>query len=355
MLLVTLQDDNIGNRLQNYALQKVLQKRNCDVWNPRYDDIKSDDIFKKCKLICKAFLGKFNIGSFKVNYIRFKRKEAFKKFDKKYISNQFKIKFGETFEKRWDQYDLAITGSDQVWHNWYNSEYELRYFYLEFIDKDKRGAYAPSFGFDDFPQQDLELHREGLSGIKYLSSREKKGIELIKSITGKDAKLVLDPTILLERNEWESIEKKPNNNMNGKYVLVYFLGKMNAKEDIYNFAKKRGLAVVNAFAPESLNSQLITPDNFVWLVHNAEYVFTDSFHASVFSILFNKRFLVFRRKENGMEGMFARIHTLMDIFGTESRIYNGKVESIIEGYKVNDIEELRQESLRYIDNMLKMK
>lgn len=96
-------------------------------------------------------------------------------------------------------------------------------------------------------------------------------------------------------------------------------------------------------------------DVYVWLVHNAEYVFTDSFHASVFSIIYNKRFLVFRRKENGMEGMFDRIQTLMDIFGTESRIYNGKVESIIEGYKVNDIEELRQESLRYIDNMLKMK
>lgn len=67
------------------------------------------------------------------------------------------------------------------------------------------------------------------------------------------------------------------------------------------------------------------------------------------------KILVFRRKENGMEGMFDRIQTLMDIFGTESRIYNGNVESIIEGYQVNDIEELRQESLRYIDNMLKMK
>lgn len=356
VLLVTLQGDNIGNRLQNYALQKVLQKRNCDVWNPYYDDNDEiDDIFKKCKLLCKIFLGKLKFERFKVNYIRFKRKEAFKEFDDKYISNQFKINFGKTFEKNWNQYDLAITGSDQVWHNWYNSEYELRYFYLEFIDKDKRGSYAPSFGFDDFPQQDLEFHRDGLSGIKYLSSRENKGIELIKTITGKDAKLVLDPTILLERNEWEIIEKKPKNNMNGKYVLVYFLGNMDAKEDIYNFAKKRDLALVNAFDPESLNSQLITPDNFVWLVHNAEYVFTDSFHASVFSILFNKKFLVFRRKENGMEGMFDRIQTLMDIFGTESRIYNGNVESIIEGYQVNDIEELRQESLRYIDNMLKMK
>lgn len=142
--------------------------------------------------------------------------------------------------------------------------------------------------------------------------------------------------------------------MNGKYVLVYFLGNMDAKEDIYNFAKKRDLALVNAFDPESLNSQLITPDNFVWLVHNAEYVFTDSFHASVFLSYLIKIFS-FRRKENGMEGMFDRIQTLMDIFGTESRIYNGNVESIIEGYQVNDIEELRQESLRYIDNMLKMK
>lgn len=357
VLLVTLQGDNIGNRLQNYALQKVLQKRNCDVWNPYYDDNEIDDIFKKCKLLCKIFLGKIKIERFKVNYIRFKRKEVFKEFNDKYISNQFKINYAETLEKKWNQYDLAITGSDQVWHNWSNNKFELEYFYLEFIDKDKRAAYAPSFGFDDFPQQDVELHREGLSGIKYLSSRENKGIELIKSITGRDAILVLDPTILLERNEWESIEKKPNTkiDINGKYVLVYFLGQMNVKEEIYNFAKKRGLAVVNAFDPESVNSQLITPDNFVWLVHNAEYVFTDSFHASVFSILFNKRFLVFRRKENGMEGMFDRIQTLMDIFGTESRIYNGKVESIIDGYQVNDIEELRRESLRYIDNMLKMK
>ena len=73
VLLVTLQGDNIGNRLQNYALQKVLQKRNCDVWNPYYDDNDEiDDIFKKCKLLCKIFLGKLKFERFKVNYIRFK-------------------------------------------------------------------------------------------------------------------------------------------------------------------------------------------------------------------------------------------------------------------------------------------
>ena len=133
VLLVTLQGDNIGNRLQNYALQKVLQKRNCDVWNPYYDDNDEiDDMFKKCKLLCKIFLGKLKFERFKVNYIRFRRKEAFKEFDGKYISNQFKINFDETFEKDWNQYDLAITGSDQVWHNWSNNKCELKYFYSVF-------------------------------------------------------------------------------------------------------------------------------------------------------------------------------------------------------------------------------
>lgn len=349
VLLVTLQGDNIGNRLQNYALQKTLQKLDCEVHTPIYDLIELSTYKLKLKFIIKCLLGKLKIQKFKPYLYRYKRVKKYKDFNNKYISNMFHTNFYSIFNSKND-YDYAVTGSDQVWHNWSNNSQELKYFYLEFIPTDKRIAYAPSFGFDDFSKEDIFLHKTGLEDILYLSCREKKGIQLISDLTNRQANLVLDPTLLLDKDEWIEIEKKPQwIEKQKEYVLVYFLGdKSLYMESIIKFSRENNIKIIDIYDKNSLNSQLITPDEFIWLIHNAKYVFTDSFHATVFSLIFDIQFLSFRRKEKGMENMFDRIENVQEIFGVKNRVYINDINLIKDSLNKTSIENMKSKSIDFL-------
>lgn len=356
ILIVTLQGDNIGNRLQNYALQKVIMNLNFEVYTPVYRTTEFDTVKKRIKLFIKAILGKMGFSRYRNDYFRIKRKLKYRKYNRKYISNMFKMTYEKSFNSDWSKYDYAITGSDQVWHGWTKNQYELPYFYLEFINAEKRLCYAPSFGFEEFPKENVQAHLKGLSGIKNISIREKSSVELIKKMTGLDAKWVLDPTLLIDKTEWKSIETVSPLYNGKKYILIYFLGN---KEDEYlkairTFADKNKLEVIDALERNSLLSMLTTPDEFIWLVEHASFVCTDSFHGTVFSIIFDKKFLVFRRKEHNMENMFNRIETILDIFELDTRIYKGNMELIFAEYQKKNIDEIKKESLSFLHSILKV-
>lgn len=352
VLLVTLQGDNIGNRLQNYALQKTLQKLNCEVYTPIYDLIEFSTYKLKLKFIIKSFLGNLKIKKYKPYLYRYKRIKKYKKFNEKYISNMFRINFYSIFKEKND-YDFVITGSDQVWHNWSNNGQELKYFYLEFIPPSKRISYAPSFGFNEFPKKDVCLHKVGLEEIKYLSCREKKGVQLIEELTDKKAKLVLDPTLLLEKEEWIELEKKPQWIHAENYILIYFLGdKSNYIENIKKFSKDNNIEIIDIYEKGSLCSQLITPDEFIWLIHNANYVCTDSFHATVFSLIFDIKFLSFRREEKGMEMMFDRIENVQEIFGVKNRVYIDDINIIKNSLDKISIDNIKNNSVSFLKEAL---
>lgn len=188
-----------------------------------------------------------------------------------------------------------------MWHNWHNKSIpnELSFYYLEFIDESKRISYAPSFGFTAFPPEDIEQHRRGLMRMHALSCREQEGCELIRELTGREAQKVLDPTLLLTANEWPEIEKKPSFKIPNKYLLQFFLGEVTPeyRAEINRIAAARGLQILNINDKTDPKHYAIGPDEFVWLVHHADTVCTDSFHASVFSIIFERNLRVFRRKE----------------------------------------------------------
>ena len=113
------------------------------------------------------------------------------------------------------------------------------------------------------------------------------------------------------------------------------------------------MEIVDLNNKESLSSRLIAPEEFVWIIHHAEYVFTDSFHACVFSLLFKKHFLVFERVGKGTEGMFDRITDLMDVFGTKDRIcYTGNLNQIVGDYSIKDITRKRNESMDFLKQIL---
>ncbi len=355
VLLVTLQGDNLGNRLQNYALQVCLEQLGCEVWTPVYYPRELDRLNKRIKNWVKVFLGRIGFKKYFKDKNAHARKKKFDKFNKKYISNCFRTDFKTPFKNKWDSFDYAITGSDQVWHKWTDKKNELPFFYLEFIERNKRISYAASFGFNAFPKEDKKQHKCGLEGIKYLACREKRGAELIYELTGRVATVVVDPTLLLEPEKWDLIKKKSPLFTGNPYLLIYFLGAITDeyKNVIECIAKDNNLDIIDILNRESLQSLLTTPDEFLWLVKHATYICTDSFHASVFSIIFEKKFMVFKRIEAGMETMFDRIETLLEMFGVSDRVYDGNIGCLYEKYSAKDIRQIKEKSLNYIIEILK--
>ncbi len=348
VLLVTLQGANVGNRLQNYALMEILKLEGFQVYNPCL--VVKGNYKNKIKKNLKIFLYHLGVRKFKENYIWDQRDKKYKRFSEKFIDNLFDVDCFETDKINSNDYDYAITGSDQVWHNWYGIDEELKYYYLEFMPKEKRIAYAPSFGFDEFPQKDRDLHIAGLNGINRLSCREESGVALIKKETGRDAKLVVDPTLLLNKEQWLKIKKESPLYKKKPFVLVYFLGFKtdDYKNAIGKVAERENLDVLDIY-DMSLESLLTTPDEFIWLIDNASYVLTDSFHASLFSIMFGKKFMTFKRCQVDHETMFNRIETLLSMFELKDHIYDGtNIDKVYEEYKTADIENVVKESRNYL-------
>ena len=161
--------------------------------------------------------------------------------------------------------------------------------------------------------------------MKLISMREKAGADLVKNLISKDVSVVVDPTILLSKEEWKKIESRPEWYNDEKYILTYFLG--NSSSAVENLAKKNNCKIYNLMDSDNLNLYASKVEEFVFLIDHAQLVVTDSFHACVFSILMNTPFLVINRQQKGVADMTSRIDTLLNLFGYKNRyIVNGKCE-----------------------------
>ena len=166
--------------------------------------------------------------------------------------------------------------------------------------------------------------------------------------------------MLLTADDWKTLEKKPKNFNEKKYILTYFLGNISdeRKCEIKKTADKYNCSVINLM---DYNSKYYScgPREFLWLERNAFLICTDSFHASVFSILFDKPFLVFKREQNGAENMMSRIDTLLSKMKLDSHVFDGKIDEDVlvhnydNTYKI--IEEERKKSFNYLERTLCMK
>lgn len=355
VLQVTLFDNsNIGNRLQNYALYTLLTSKGCDVTNLKDRTEYVPDTKTKVKNQVKHVLGIFGNKKYKEKYLQYKgnlkRRAALQSFSNAYIPKVIDASNG-TDGIDFSSFDLGIAGSDQVWHHWNQDDKELPYFYLEFLPEEKRNAYAASFGFDEFPEEDLDQHKYGLSHMHSISCREQSGCNLVKSVTGKDVPHVLDPTLLLSAEEWRKLENQANAYVRSlkDYVFIYFLG--NITDEYRNEIEKKanGKKIVNFTDWNNSKIAECGPVEFLYLIDHCDYFLTDSFHGTVFATLFNKEFTVFRRKQEGFENMFSRINELLISTGHEEKAYGG----VDPADNVETFDILKQRSLDYLDKILK--
>jgi hypothetical protein len=284
-------------------------------------------------------------------------KRAFTKISPVYYG-YFKLKRGG------ETYDGVLVGSDQLWtpvglrSNFYN---------LMFVpDEVLKISYATSFGVSDLPKKYYKSARTFLNRIDYISVRELRGAEMVNELTGRKVKVVADPTLLLSKEEWET-EIPVKKIIDGDYLFCYFLGANKQHREIANELKNQtGMKIVSiphldgfiegdiTFGDEQLYD--VGPDDFVNLIRGANYICTDSFHGSIFSILHHKKFIIFNRFSAGANSRNSRINSLCEITGLSSRRYQGDI-SIIDNeidYKAVDerLELLKEFSMSYLKDSL---
>lgn len=349
---------NYGGILQFYALQKVLKDKKIE-GNIIYFDSNAR--------ICEPVLKKYqkiilSIKSFAYKTAsRGKKKKLEKNIKKRRQKiDLFKEKtFFSTIDANklhFKEYQAIICGSDQIW----NPAWAKRRCFLEFVpDEVNKVIYAASLGCEEMSAEVCQVFKPRVERLQHVSVREYSAKKLLDSFVDRnDIGVVLDPTLLLLPEEWMSIVKPPSYE---NYIFTYFLGDYKDKiQYIKNVAEEKGLKIINI--PNASGEKLdendfgdikimdADPGEFLGLIKSAQYIFTDSFHACVFSIMFKKQFLVSLR--DGSERMYGRINTLFQNFDIPDRRMDitmpfNTIENI-EYTNENHYMELREKYLDYL-------
>lgn len=329
---------NYGNRLQNYAVASYLKRRGfCS--ETLIVDAKSRT--QKIKDIIKKLIGMQVAG---VQQDR-RREERFIRFNE---FGSFRRVSNEDLKNISDEYLFFVTGSDQVWNPCYSSN--ISPYFLSFARREQRVPISPSIGISDIPESKKKTMKEGLAGFDHLSVREYSGAAIIQELTGRDASVLIDPTMMIDVDEWRSLSVDdfvPE----APYVFVYTLGELDeAQESILADAMEKKGAECLRISDTLLSDELpLGPGDFISLIDNAECVLTDSFHGTVFSLLFKKPVVIFKR--NGVHSdIFSRLETLVRKFGLQGRVAGEKGFSLcFDEHAYDDFDEVLESERRAFD------
>ena len=311
--ILTINDnDNYGNRLQNYAIQYILKENSVEsvtLKNNLTLNSKNYFLLRRIKFIFKSNKI-FNVYRYK-KFTEFNRNI---KFSDKYVTPYSSLD---------NKYDYFITGSDQVWNPNFGRLRDVDL--LEFTESSKRISFAASFGISSLSEQYNEKLKKALKDYKAISVREDAGKKIIEDVVGrKDVEVLVDPTMLLTADEWDKVAKKPEELKTDRYILNYFLGELSEKRkaEIDRIAKENNCEIINILDKNS-PFYCTGPSEFLYLEKHSFLVCTDSFHSSVFAILYNRPFIVFGREDNTVS-MNSRIETLINKFNLKNRERNNK-------------------------------
>lgn len=307
---------NYGASLQCYGLQKKLNMMG----------VQTEVVDYKCPKFIREyspfFVSQKNIWKFlymlaalKMNLKKQKKKAL---FQSKYLPLS-KSYTPETIAQANEEYDAFITGSDQVW-NWKLTDFDTAYF-LDFVKPGKKKfSYAASFGLSQIEDGKKAAYKKLLSGYDEMSVRESKGAEIVQELIGRDADVVADPVLLLSKEQWEQIACVPNES---QYILLYSINDTAAFAYAKKLAEVTGKELVYLSAPIKCRARCrkvreIGPDEFLGWFKNADYVVADSFHGTICSVLFEKKFVSLQDRRAGNHN--SRIVNFLERVGLTDRI-----------------------------------
>ena len=261
----------------------------------------------------------YNILKFPKRLFDLRKKNAFDKYQKSHLNITARRYRSNEELKELPYGDIYICGSDQIWNPLFKNGNDPA-FYLDFAPTNKtRVSYAASLAVDQIPEDDQEFMKCMITGLNAVSVREEKGVQLLSEL-GIQSIRVVDPVFLHDKEFWVSeIAKTRLDCLNQKYIFVYDFDKNEAiKSFAIDYARANDLKIVTAFRSDyaTLLINIRDPNDFLALIKNAEFVISNSFHATAFSIIFEKRFAVVGREEK----VNSRMIDLLNLVGLQSRI-----------------------------------
>lgn len=362
---------NCGGNLQAFALVKKISDLGFEAEQICFDTSSVQKDQSKVKNILRLLNAKRVIKQLKNRSIQKKispRFQKIKRFNNQKIPHTEKVYNEKTVHECVNYFDAFVTGSDQVWNlKWYYPAY-----FLDFVPSNKiKISYAASVSMKELNAEQKALFKNHLKDYEAVSVREKSDTNIVADLSVQTVEWVLDPTMLLNKDEWSEIVSERI--IDEPYVFCYFLGNDDNERKVASaFAKKKGLKLVTLpYLGSSYRKcdkkfgdiQLFDTgiEDFLSLIKNAEYVFTDSFHATVFSGIFEKQYAVFQRANHS--GMESRIYTLCDLYETPERFCDTKEKASLEYVESLDnidyerplanLQEMKEKSINYLKKNLR--
>lgn len=348
---------NFGSALQAFALQRTIESLGYKVSIVNYRNPKFGNVSRIRNLI-QVMLGN-TVGRLPLKHVdRFRY--APQCFSHRY-HREGKLTLGDAllFENT-KKMDLLVCGSDQIWApNVFNPIY-----FASFARKGiRKVAYAASIGLNTIPQELVPKYKHLLSDFFAVGIREREGRHLLKAQCGVDSTVVLDPTLLVDSDTYKSMQRRVGV-VERPFLFCYFLNKEHQyKEAVERYASEHNLQIVGVSDKVTDGDWMkrltgLGADHFLWLVNNAETIMTDSYHGSIFSLLFHKNLWIFQRfADNDPICQNSRIRQLKNNFNIGHRIIMATsriddTQEIDYNYFESRLQELRASSLDFLKKAL---
>lgn len=354
--IITIVDlTNYGNRLQNYAVSEVLRKKGISSETLNFVECPSSKrTICEAKQALRAVPFIYDAVLFMMGKKNIKKRRIFRfnKFSRKYLPvKTVCVDEKDDLKRIRNKYDYFVIGSDQIWNPQYG--YAKNYDFAYFAKEEQIVCFSPSFGVSEIKEQYQEKMGKYISKIPNISVREKSGTDIVKALSGKEAEVLIDPTMMLDADDWRKIKETPQVDIQKKYILSYFLGKRTEAHEakINEWKKKYGLEEYRLLDIQEAQLYCVNPGEFVSLLENAALMCTDSFHGSIFSILFGKPFVVFQRNGNGA-GISSRLDTLLETFALTKRYVHNLDEADLFACNYEESYEILKRERKRVDTFL---
>ena len=380
--------NNYGTSLQGYALLKIIQQLGYEIEVIHYE--KQLTVMEKIAWVINALrVGemkelkkRISINKEKKIYPQYaeglkKRTDAVDAYKKKKLAPFFRKYIGyHALHEGSKNYDTVVVGSDQVWTP---LSLPNRFFNLLFVeDSVRKIAYASSFGVSEIPRFQRKATGQFLNRFNKIGVREVRGKEIVEELSSQKAQVVADPTLLLTRDDWESeikeiISESTKKNMacsaEKPYIFCYFISSNeDARKQAKILSEETDLPIITIRhmeqyrdIDETIGDEVpyaVDPNDFVRYISHATYVCTDSFHCTVFSIIFHRQFMTFYRTNNtDKRNRNSRIDSLFYVLGVNrEHLYGGDIKKIttpVEWECVDtNLKTLRTQSLSFLIDAL---
>ncbi len=327
-------EGNYGNKLQNFALVHIYKKMGADVktlqvYQSAFLRTPKEQIYQLIKNIIATLPLKSKYKFMKL------RTKKFHEFSCKYLNLTQKYYTKNIPRSILEKFDLLSIGSDQVWNDVDFDENDVNYFSVNKITIPEKISFAASIGKEKFSSIYESTFKANLKQFKMITCREMLGAEYLSELLGKECLICMDPTLFLDMAEWRTIECKPKWLKNQSYSLRYFLGGYD-RNKIKNY-EQENTEEIDLMDVHS-EAHTASPEEFLYLIDHADMILTDSFHACVFSMIFGKKYIIFKRNKQ-KSCMGSRIDSLFKMFKI-----NGQYESVIEPHDYREFDTIRQKN-----------